>query len=77
MTVVAANTNLSECPACGSHKVLVVAQTATVASVYCLSCEHLFAAEVAPGQQDPPPDERPLTTPPARAETSLHCTPGS
>jgi len=34
------------CPACDSRNVLVVAATDAIASLFCLTCEHLFAADV-------------------------------
>jgi hypothetical protein len=55
------------CPECHSANVLVVATTATVASCYCLACEHLFATEVSSGQQDAPPPDPPAHPPPTRA----------
>ena len=33
----------SACPACGSQNVLLVATAGSVASLFCLTCEHLFA----------------------------------
>jgi hypothetical protein len=52
MAVFGSHSEHVACPACDSLKLLVVAASATVASLYCLACDHLFAAPVAPAQED-------------------------
>jgi hypothetical protein len=69
MTVFGPQTQLADCPECHGRNVLVVAATATAASLYCLACEHLFAASIAQAQQHPRP-------PPARADDNFRPTPG-
>ena len=46
MAVLGPHPERASCPTCGSRNVLMVAATDAVASLYCLACEHLFAAGV-------------------------------
>ncbi len=62
------------CPACDSPNVLVVATCASVASLYCLACEHLFAAAIEPVQQLARPSADPS---PVHAANHLRCTSGT
>ena len=59
------------CPVCRGRNVLVVAVTATDASVYCLSCEHLFAHEIPPGREPAAPPAPPSGRPSKRRTVGL------
>jgi hypothetical protein len=52
MATFASNPRRADCPECYSRNVIVLTVTTTVVSLYCLGCEHLFAAEVFPSRED-------------------------
>ena len=64
-------TRRADCPECYSRNVLALTVTTTVVSLYCLGCEHLFAAEVFPNQEDARLDQPPVTQPPSPRVVSL------